>query len=58
VAHACNPSYSGGGEQEEVHSQLGQIVNETPFQPMAGHSRVHLSSQQHRKHKIGGWMSP
>jgi hypothetical protein len=42
VAYACNPSYSGGREQEEaVQSHPGQIVLETlcrknPSQKRAG----------------------
>jgi hypothetical protein len=29
VAHACNPSYSGGRDQEDRDSKLGQIVHKT-----------------------------
>jgi hypothetical protein len=32
VAHACHPRYSRGRDQEDqVHSQPGQKVNETPI---------------------------
>jgi hypothetical protein len=32
VAHSCNPSYSGGGDFEDVgQDQTGQKVNESPI---------------------------
>jgi hypothetical protein len=65
VAHVCNPSYSGGRDQEDlVRSQPWQIVNETlsrknPSQKRAGgvtqgvgpEVKPHLIPQKKKKKK-------
>jgi hypothetical protein len=34
VAHAYNPSYSGGRDPEDPSSRLAQTVSKTPSQPI------------------------
>jgi hypothetical protein len=56
VAHACNPSYLEGRDQED-HS-LSPIQTEKltkpPFQSMTGHGDTYLLSQLHGEAQIGG----
>jgi hypothetical protein len=40
VAHACNPSYSGGGDQEDHNSKPAKPYLEKPY---------------HKKKKLGWW---
>jgi hypothetical protein len=50
VAHACNPSYSGGRDQEDgVSRSTPAKSSQDPSQPMAEHSGnspvIHLSKE-------------
>jgi hypothetical protein len=47
VAHACNPSHSGGRDQEDPASKAssGQIVPETLFRKKPSQNRVSLVAQ-------------
>jgi hypothetical protein len=57
--HACNPSYSGGGDQEgQVPGQPWQKLLETSSQPMTGCGSEHLSSQLPGEAQIGSRSKP
>jgi hypothetical protein len=46
VAHACNPSYSGGGDWEDQGSRVAWANSKTSSHPIkAGCGGSHLSSQ-------------
>jgi hypothetical protein len=54
LPQACNPSWSGGRDWEDLDLRLArQKVYETPSPPMVGPSDTCLSSQLFREAQIG-----
>jgi hypothetical protein len=55
VAHNCNPRYSGGRDRDDYNSRpaWAKKVQKTPSQSIAGYDGMCLSSQLHRRLRLG-----
>jgi hypothetical protein len=52
VAHACNPCYSGGREQEDLYqASLGKIISGHHLNKQAGHGSTCLKFWLHRRQR-------
>jgi hypothetical protein len=55
MAQTCNPTYSGGKDQEDHSLRPAQTKSSwDPISANTGHGGTHLSSSYGGKHKIGG----